>query len=58
MAKLNSTTLVITVSQLTPDSAESQTLLSSTQLEEISQVVQQVAAGQDQYPVLVEIQQP
>jgi hypothetical protein len=58
MAKLNSTTLVITVSQLTPDTAEPQTLLSPDQLEEISQVIQQLAAGQDEYPVLVEIQQP
>lgn len=55
MAKLNSTSLVITVSQLLRDDQPSSELIDQTMLDQIEAVVQQLASESAKAPVLIEV---
>jgi anti-sigma factor ChrR (cupin superfamily) len=55
MAKLNSTSLVITVSQLLRDDQPSSELIDQTMLDQIEAVVQQLASESANAPVLIEV---
>lgn len=55
MAKLNSTNIVITVSQLLRDDQPSSELIDQTMLDQIEAVVQQLAGETAGAPVLVEV---
>lgn len=55
MAKLNSSNIVITVSQLLRDDQPSPELIDKTMLEQIEAVVQQLAGESAGAPVLVEV---
>lgn len=57
MAKINSTSLVITVSEMVRDDAPTHVLLTPEMIAQLEAVVQQLAAESSGSAVIVEVQQ-